>query len=183
MRKIFTWLKEEIRNIADRDPAACSVWEILLYPSLHATINHKIANFFFKRKMCFIARLISQLSRFFTGIEIHPGATIGKRVFFDHGMGIVIGETAEIGDDCVIYHGVTLGGTSATRSKRHPTLKNGVVVGTGAKILGNITLGENVKIGANSVVLKSIPDNRVAVGIPAKIIKKIKEEDYFMWYI
>ncbi len=183
MRKIFTWLKEEIRNIADRDPAACSVWEILLYPSLHATINHKIANFFFKRKMCFIARLISQLSRFFTGIEIHPGATIGKRVFFDHGMGIVIGETAEIGDDCVIYHGVTLGGTSATRSKRHPTLKNGVVVGTGAKILGNITLGENVKIGANSVVLKSIPDNRVAVGIPAKIIKKTKEEDYFMWYI
>ena len=183
MRKIFTWLKEEIRNIADRDPAACSVWEILLYPSLHATINHKIANFFFTRKMCFIARLISQLSRFFTGIEIHPGATIGKRVFFDHGMGIVIGETAEIGDDCVIYHGVTLGGTSATRSKRHPTLKNGVVVGTGAKILGNITLGENVKIGANSVVLKSIPDNRVAVGIPAKIIKKTKEEDYFMWYI
>ena len=183
MRKIFTWLKEEIRNIADRDPAACSVWEILLYPSLHATINHKIANFFFKRKMCFIARLISQLSRFFTGLEIHPGATIGKRVFFDHGMGIVIGETAEIGDDCVIYHGVTLGGTSATRSKRHPTLKNGVVVGTGAKILGNITLGENVKIGANSVVLKSIPDNRVAVGIPAKIIKKTKEEDYFMWYI
>ena len=183
MRKIFTWLKEEIRNIADRDPAACSVWEILLYPSLHATINHKIANFFFKRKMCFIARLISQLSRFFTGIEIHPGATIGKRVFFDHGMGIVIGETAEIGDDCVIYHGVTLGGTSATRSKRHPTLKNGVVIGAGAKILGNITLGENVKIGANSVVLKSIPDNRVAVGIPAKIIKKTKEEDYFMWYI
>ena len=183
MRKIFTWLKEEIRNIADRDPAACSVWEILLYPSLHATINHKIANFFFKRKMCFIARLISQLSRFFTGIEIHPGATIGKRVFFDHGMGIVIGETAEIGDDCVMYHGVTLGGTSATRSKRHPTLKNGVIVGTGAKILGNITLGENVKIGANSVVLKSIPDNRVAVGIPAKIIKKTKEEDYFMWYI
>ena len=183
MRKILKWLKEEIRNIADRDPAACSIWEILLYPSLHATINHKIANFFFKRRMCFIARLISQLSRFFTGIEIHPGATIGKRVFFDHGMGIVIGETAEIGDDCVIYHGVTLGGTSATRSKRHPTLKNGVVVGTGAKILGNITLGENVKIGANSVVLKSIPDNRVAVGIPAKVIKKTKEEDYFMWYI
>ena len=183
MRKILKWLKEEIRNIADRDPAACSIWEILLYPSLHATINHKIANFFFKRKVCFIARLISQLSRFFTGIEIHPGATIGKRVFFDHGMGIVIGETAEIGDDCVIYHGVTLGGTSTTRSKRHPTLKNGVVVGAGAKILGNITLGENVKIGANSVVLKSIPDNRVAVGIPAKIIKKTKEEDYFMWYI
>ena len=183
MRKILKWLKEEIRNIADRDPAACSIWEILLYPSLHATINHKIANFFFKRRMCFIARLISQLSRFFTGIEIHPGATIGKRVFFDHGMGIVIGETAEIGDDCVIYHGVTLGGTSTTRSKRHPTLKNGVVVGAGAKILGNITLGENVKIGANSVVLKSIPDNRVAVGIPAKIIKKTKEEDYFMWYI
>ncbi len=183
MRKILKWLKEEIRNIADRDPAACSIWEILLYPSLHATINHKIANFFFKRKVCFIARLISQLSRFFTGIEIHPGATIGKRVFFDHGMGIVIGETAEIGDDCVIYHGVTLGGTSTTRSKRHPTLKNGVVVGAGAKILGNITLGENVKIGANSVVLKSIPDNRVAVGIPAKVIKKTKEEDYFMWYI
>ncbi len=183
MRKILKWLKEEIKNIAEKDPAASSIWEIMLYPSLHATINHKIANFFFKKKIYFIARLISQLSRFFTGIEIHPGATIGKRVFFDHGMGIVIGETAEIGDDCVIYHGVTLGGTSTSKIKRHPTLKNGVVVGAGAKILGDITLGENVKIGANSVVLKSIPNNRVAVGIPARIIKKAKEEDYFMWYI
>ncbi len=183
MRKILKWLKEEIKNIAEKDPAASGIWEIMLYPSLHATINHKIANFFFKKKIYFIARLISQLSRFFTGIEIHPGATIGKRVFFDHGMGIVIGETAEIGDDCVIYHGVTLGGTSTSKIKRHPTLKNGVVVGAGAKILGDITLGENVKIGANSVVLNSIPNNRVAVGIPARIIKKAKEEDYFMWYI
>ena len=130
-----------------------------------------------------MARLLSKRARRLTGIEIHPGATIGKRVFFDHGMGLVIGETAEIGDDCVIYHGVTLGGTSTSKIKRHPTLKNGVVVGAGAKILGDITLGENVKIGANSVVLKSIPDNRVAVGIPARIIKKAKEEDYFMWYI
>ena len=156
--------------------------EILLYPSLHAVINHKIAHFFQKRKLYFLARLFSQISRFFTGIEIHPGATLGKRIFFDHGMGIVVGETAEIGDDCVIYHGVTLGGVTTEKGKRHPTLKNNVTVGAGAKILGNITVGNNVKIGANSVVLKDVPDNAVAVGIPARIIQKA-EEDFFMWHI
>ena len=122
--------------------------------------------------MFFIARLLSQFSRFLTGIEIHPGATIGKRLFIDHGMGIVIGETAIIGDNCTIYHGVTLGGTGKERKKRHPTLKNNVVVGCGSKVLGNITLGNNVKVGANAVVLKDVPDNKVVVGVPAKIVEK-----------
>ena len=132
--------------------------------------------------MYFFARLISQISRFFTGIEIHPGAKLGNKIFFDHGMGIVIGETAEIGDNCVIYHGVTLGGVSTSKVKRHPTLKNNVSVGAGAKLLGNIVIGKNVRIGANSVVLKDVPDEAVAVGIPARIIKKT-EEDYYMWHI
>ena len=135
-----------------------------------------------KKRFFFLARLISQISRFFTGIEIHPGATIGKRNLFDHGMGIVIGETAEIGDNCVIYHGVTLGGVSTSKTKRHPTLKENVTVGTGAKLLGNIVVGKNVKVGANSVVLRDVPDNAVAVGIPARIIPKT-EEDYYMWHI
>ena len=182
MVNIFKWLKNEIRNISDKDPAARNIFEVLLYPSLHAVINHKIANFFYKKKIFFLSRLISQISRFLTGIEIHPGATLGNRIFFDHGMGIVIGETAEVGDDCVIYHGVTLGGVSTAKTKRHPTLKNNVIVGAGAKILGNITLGENVRVGANSVVLQNIPDNTVAVGIPARIIKK-DENDYYMWHI
>lgn len=182
MSIILKWLKDEIKNISDKDPAARNIFEILLYPSLHAVINHRIANFFYRKKIYFFARLFSQFSRFLTGIEIHPGATLGKRIFFDHGMGIVIGETAEVGDDCVIYHGVTLGGVSTARVKRHPTLGNNVIVGAGAKILGNITLGNNVKVGANSVVLKDIPENGVAVGIPARIIKK-EEEDYYMWYI
>lgn len=179
---IFKWLKEEIDNISSKDPAARNIFEVLLYPSLHAVINHKIAHFFYEKKLFFLARFFSQFSRFLTGIEIHPGATLGKRIFFDHGMGIVIGETAEIGDDCVIYHGVTLGGVSTAKIKRHPTLKNNVTIGAGAKILGNIILGENVRVGANSVVLKDVPDNSVAVGIPAKIIKK-NEEDYYMWFI
>ena len=158
---IFKWLVSEINNIAEKDPAVRYKIEVFLY---------------------FLARLISQISRFFTGIEIHPGAKLGSKVFFDHGMGIVIGETAEIGDNCVIYHGVTLGGVSTSKTKRHPTLKNNVIVGTGAKLLGNIVVGNNVKIGANSVVLKDIPDNAVAVGIPARIIPKT-EEDYYMWHI
>ncbi len=169
-------------NIAKKDPAVKSRIEVLLYPSFHAVVNHRIGNFFYRKKMFFLARLISQLSRFITGIEIHPGAVLGKRIFFDHGMGIVIGETAIVGDDCVIFHGVTLGGVSSSKTKRHPTLKNNVVVGTGAKILGNITIGNNSKIGANAVVLKDVPDNSVAVGIPAKVIKK-GTEDYYMWYI
>ena len=182
MIKILKWLKSEITNISDKDPAARNIFEILLYPSLHAIINHKISHFFFNKKLFFLARLFSQISRSITGIEIHPGAKLGNRIFFDHGMGIVIGETSEIGDDCVIYHGVTLGGVSTEKTKRHPTLKNNVIVGAGAKILGNITLGENVRVGANSVVLQNIPDNAVAVGIPARIIKK-DENDYYMWHI
>lgn len=182
MSAIFKWLKDEIANISEKDPAARNIFEILLYPSLHAVVNHRIANFFYRRRMFFLARLFSQFSRFVTGIEIHPGATLGNRIFFDHGMGIVIGETAEIGDDCVIYHGATLGGVSTARVKRHPTLKSNVIVGAGAKVLGNITLGNNVKVGANSVVLKDVPENSVAVGIPARIIKK-EDEDYYMWYI
>ena len=182
MSKIFKFLKNEINNIKEKDPAVKSKIEVLLYPSFHAVINHRISNFFYRKKLFFLARLISQSSRFFTGIEIHPGATLGERIFFDHGMGIVIGETAVIGNDCVIFHGVTLGGVNSSKTKRHPTLKNNVIVGTGAKILGNITIGENVKIGANSVVLKDIPDNAVAVGMPARVIKK-DSADYFMWHI
>lgn len=182
MIKIFKWVKNEVKNISDKDPAAKNIFEILLYPSLHAVINHKIAHFFYVKKLFFLSRLISQFSRFFTGIEIHPGATLGNRIFFDHGMGIVIGETAKVGDDCIIYHGVTLGGVSTANTKRHPTLKNNVIVGAGAKILGNITLGENVKVGANSVVLRDVPDDSVAVGMPARIIKK-EDKDYYMWFI
>jgi len=179
---IFKWLRSEINNIAEKDPAVRYKVEVFLYPSLHAIINHKIAHFFQKRKFFLLARLISQISRFFTGIEIHPGARLGNRIFFDHGMGIVVGETAEIGDNCVIYHGVTLGGVSTSKTKRHPTLKENVTVGTGAKLLGNIVVGKNVKVGANSVVLRDVPDEAVAVGIPARIIPKT-EEDYYMWHI
>lgn len=182
MSKIFKWLKSEINNIKEKDPAVKSKIEVLLYPSFYAVINHRISNFLYRKKLFFLARFISQSSRFFTGIEIHSGATLGERIFFDHGMGIVIGETAIIGNDCVIFHGVTLGGVNSSKTKRHPTLKNNVIVGTGAKILGNITIGENVKIGANSVVLKDIPDNAVAVGMPARVIKK-DSVDYFMWHI
>ena len=182
MITIFKWLQNEINNIAEKDPAVRSKIEVFLYPSLHAVINHRIAHFFQNHKLYFFARLISQFSRFFTGIEIHPGAKLGNKIFFDHGMGIVVGETAEIGDNCVIYHGVTLGGVSTSKTKRHPTLKENVTVGTGAKLLGNIVVGKNVKVGANSVVLRDVPDNAVAVGIPARIIPKT-EEDYYMWHI
>lgn len=183
MRIILKWLNNEIENIMQKDPAAKSKFEVLfLYPSLQSIIYHKISSFFYKYRMFFIARFISQFSRFITGIEIHPGAQIGKRVFFDHGMGIVVGETAIIGDDCVIFHGVTLGGVLSTKEKRHPTLERNVVVGAGAKILGNIVIGENSRIGANSVILKDIPKNSVAVGVPGKILKK-DDNDYYMWYI
>ena len=182
MSKIFKWLKEEIENIAQKDPAVRNRIEVFLYPSFHAVINHRFNHFLYKRKFFFLARFFSQLSRMFTGIEIHPGATLGKRIFFDLGMGIVIGETAVVGNDCIIYHGVTLGGVSSSKGKRHPTLKDNVTVGAGAKILGNITVGSNARIGANAVVLKDVPDDAAAVGIPARIIQK-GSEDYFMWYI
>lgn len=174
------WLKDEIKNISKRDPAVKSKLELILYPSLHAVIFHKLAHFLYRKRFFFLARFISQFSRFLTGIEIHPGAQLGKRIFFDHGMGIVIGETAIIGDDCIIFHGVTLGGLSSNKVKRHPTLKNNVMIGAGAKLLGDITIGNNVKIGANSVVLKNIPDNTVAVGIPARIVPKFSR-DYYAW--
>ncbi|MDO5088945.1 MAG: serine O-acetyltransferase EpsC [Leptotrichiaceae bacterium] len=180
--KIFKYIKDEIKNIIEKDIAIKNKFEALLYPSLHAVIYHKIANFLYKRKIFLLARMISQFSRFITGIEIHPGATLGKKIFFDHGMGIVIGETAVIGDNCIIFHGVTLGGVNSDKVKRHPTIEKNVIIGTGAKILGNITVGENSKIGANAVVLKDVPSNSVAVGIPAKIIRKFSE-DYYMWYI
>jgi len=180
---IFKWLNREIENIMEKDPAAKSKLEVFfLYPSLQSVIYYKVSSFFYKYKAFFIARVVSQFGRFMTGIEIHPGAQIGKRVFFDHGMGIVVGETAIIGDDCVIFHGVTLGGVLSIKTKRHPTLENNVIVGAGAKILGNILIGENSRIGANSVILKDIPKNSVAVGIPGRIVQKA-DDDYYMWYI
>jgi serine O-acetyltransferase len=163
-------LRYDINNILENDPAAKSALEVfLLYPSIHALIMHRIAHSLFKRKMFLVARMISQLNRFVTGIEIHPGAKIGKGLFIDHGMGVVIGETSEIGDNVTIYHGVTLGGTGKDKGKRHPTVGNNVVIGAGAKVLGPIYVGDNAKIGANAVVLKDVPYNSTAVGIPAKI--------------
>ena len=164
----------DAKNIQQKDPAARNIFEvILLYPGFHSLLFHRIAHFFYKIKLFFIARLISQLTRFFTGIEIHPGATIGKRLMIDHGMGIVIGETAVIGDDCVIYHQVTLGGTGKEKLKRHPTIGNNVLIGAGAKLLGPINIGDNVKIGAGSVVLKSVEKNSTVVGVPEdRVIKR-----------
>ena len=156
-----------------RDPAARSKLEIfLLYPGVHAVLYHRVAHWCYNHKLYFLARLISQRSRHRTGIEIHPGAKIGRRLVIDHGMGIVIGETAEVGDDCLIYHGVTLGGTGKDVGKRHPTLHDNVMVGAGAKVLGPVEIGSNTKIAANAVVLRAVPDNSTAVGIPAKVVKK-----------
>ena len=164
----------DAKNIQQKDPAARNIFEvILLYPGFHALFFHRIAHFFYNIKLFFIARLISQLTRFFTGIEIHPGATIGKRLMIDHGMGIVIGETAVIGNDCVIYHKVTLGGTGKEKLKRHPTIGNNVLIGAGAKLLGPINIGDHVKIGAGSVVLKSVEKNSTVVGVPEdRVIKR-----------
>lgn len=167
---MFKRIKEELNTVINKDPAIRSKWEVILYPSLHALIIHRLSNKLYRLKLYFLARLLSQISRFFTGIEIHPGAKIGKNVFIDHGMGVVIGETAEIGNDVTIYHGVTLGGVGLEKGKRHPTIGDSVVIGAGAKILGPIIIGDNCKIGANSVVLKPIPKDKTAVGIPAKII-------------
>ncbi len=169
---MFKSLNELLGAYQKRDPAARSKLEIfLLYQGVHAVIDHRIANFFYRHKMKFIARCVSQWSRFWTGIEIHPGATIGKRLVIDHGMGIVIGETAEIGDDCLLYHGVTLGGTGKDQGKRHPTIGNNVLVSTGAKVLGPFKVGDNARIAANAVVLSEVPDNATAVGIPAQIVR------------
>ncbi len=168
----MTRLGETLRAYQARDPAARSRLEIfLLYQGVHAIIYHRIAHFFYRHNVKFVARVVSQWSRFWTGIEIHPGATIGRRLVIDHGMGIVIGETAEIGDDCLLYHGVTLGGTGKDTGKRHPTLGNNVLVSTGAKVLGPFKVGDNSRIAANAVVLSEVPDNATAVGAPAQIVR------------
>lgn len=168
---MFTKLKEEIAVVFDRDPAARSVFEVATtYPGFHAILFHRLSHRLWGMGLKWLARWISHLARWLTGIEIHPGATIGRRFFIDHGMGVVIGETAEIGDDCTLYHGVTLGGTSWNKGKRHPTLMPGVVVGAGAKILGPITIGREAKIGSNAVVVRDVPDGATAVGIPARIL-------------
>ncbi|MFO1414941.1 MAG: serine O-acetyltransferase [Burkholderiales bacterium] len=169
---MFARLREDIAVVFDRDPAARSRWEVLTcYPGLHALVWHRaVSHRLWRAGLRWLARWSAHWSRFFTGIEIHPGATIGRRVFIDHGMGVVIGETAEIGDDCTLYHGVTLGGTSWNKGKRHPTLGRGVVIGAGAKVLGPILLGEGAKVGSNAVVVRDIPPGATAVGIPARVV-------------
>jgi serine O-acetyltransferase len=169
---MFTRLREDIAAIRRKDPAARSTWEVLTcYPGFQAVMIHRFAHLCWQVDLKWLGRFVSHLGRFFTGIEIHPGATIGRRVFIDHGMGVVIGETAEVGDDCTIYQGVTLGGTSLTRgAKRHPTLGPGVIVGAGAQVLGGFTVGEGAKIGSNAVVVKPVPAGATAVGNPARVI-------------
>jgi len=170
---IFKRMREDMDVVFEQDPAARTYVEVFLtYSGLHAVWSHRIAHFFYKRKLYFIARVISQINRFFTGIEIHPGAVIGRRFFIDHGMGVVIGETCEIGDNVTIYQGVTLGGTGHEKGKRHPTVKDNALIATGAKILGSITIGENSKVGGGSVVLKDVPDNSTVVGIPGRVVKQ-----------
>lgn len=168
---MFSQVKKDIKVIFERDPAAKSVLEVILnYPGLHAVLVHRFAHKLYKKGFFVLARFISQVSRWITGIEIHPGAKIGEGLFIDHGMGVVIGETAELGDNITLYQGVTLGGTGKEKGKRHPTLGNNVVVSTGAKVLGSITIGDDVKIGAGSVVLRNVPSNCTVVGVPGKIV-------------
>src|SRR5512138_3432012 len=166
-------IRRDIRSVFDRDPAARSTLEVLLcYPGLHAVWGHRVSHWLWKNDLKLVARWVSQLARGLTGIEIHPGATIGPGLFIDHGMGVVIGETAEVGRDVTLYHCVTLGGTSLNKGKRHPTLEDRVVVGAGAKVLGAITIGANSRIGANAVVVKSVPPNSVVVGVPGQIVQR-----------
>lgn len=170
---MFKYLKEDISSIRERDPAVRSTLEVLLcYPGLHAIILYRIAHCFYKRRLFLIARLISTVARFFTCIDIHPGAKIGKGIFIDHGLGVVIGETAEVGDNVTIYQGVTLGGTGKDRGKRHPTIGDNVVVSSGAKVLGPFKVGDNSKIGAGAVVLKEVPSNCTVVGVPGRVVIK-----------
>lgn len=169
---MFTRLQEEIAVVFDRDPAARTTWEVVTcYPGFHAALMHRLTHRLWGAGWKWLARMLSHLARWLTGIEIHPGARIGRRFFIDHGMGVVIGETAEIGDDCTLYHGVTLGGTSWNKGKRHPTLGNSVVVGAGAKILGPIIVGDGAKIGSNAVVVKPVPPGATAIGIPARLVE------------
>ena len=170
---MFGSIKDQIKSMKERDPAARSTLEIILcYPGLHTLFFHRISHFLWNIKLFLIARFISHLSRFLTGIEIHPAAEIGKRFFIDHGMGVVIGETAKVGDDVFIYHGVTLGSTSTKKEKRHPTISDGVIIGAGAKLLGPILVGKNAKIGSNAVVISDVPPEVTMVGIPAKQLIK-----------
>jgi len=178
---MFARIKEDIQCVFARDPAAQSIFEVITtYPGIHAVFIHRISHYLWKKQFKWLARFISFINRWFTGIEIHPGAEIGRRFFIDHGMGVVIGETAVIGDDCTLYHGVTLGGTSWDKGKRHPTLHNGVVIGAGAKVLGPIEIGSGARVGSNSVVLKSVPPGATVVGIPGHTLDlktKITERD------
>lgn len=173
---MFARLREDIACVFGRDPAARTTWEVLTcYPGFHALTLHRFAHWLWGHRLRWLARLASHFTRWITGIEIHPGAQIGRRVFIDHGMGVVIGETAVIGDECTLYHGVTLGGTSWNKGKRHPTLARGVVIGAGAKVLGPITIGEGAKVGSNAVVVRDVPAGATAVGIPARIIDSERE--------
>src|SRR5881396_3014346 len=168
---MLTRIREDIACVFERDPAARSTWEVITcYPGFHALLIHRVAHRLWRMKLRWLARFVSHVSRFLTGIEIHPGARVGRRVFIDHGMGVVIGETAEIHDECTLYHGVTLGGTSWNKGKRHPSLGRGVVLGAGAKILGPILVGDGAKIGSNAVVVRDVPAGATAVGIPARIV-------------
>ena len=180
---MFSRLQEEIAVVFERDPAARSTWEILTcYPGFHALLLHRVAHRCWVAGFKWLGRFISHIARWMTGIEIHPGATIAKRVFIDHGMGVVIGETAEIGEDCTLYHGVTLGGTSWAKGKRHPTLGKGVVIGAGAKVLGPILIGDGAKIGSNAVVVKPVPAGATAIGIPARIVESQETGGRFAAY-
>jgi serine O-acetyltransferase len=177
MLKKIQLILEDVSTVFKKDPAAKSFVEVLLcYAGLHAIWAHRVAHWFYKKRLFLIARIISHIARFFTGIEIHPGAKIGRRVFIDHGMGVVIGETTEIGDDVLLYQGVVLGGTSVIKGKRHPTIKNNVVIGAGAIVLGNITVGESARIGAGSVVIKDVPANATVVGVPGRIALGFTQE-------
>ncbi|GAB0147361.1 MULTISPECIES: serine O-acetyltransferase [Marichromatium] len=173
---MFRRLREDIACVFDRDPAARTTFEVLTtYPGIHAVVVHRIAHGLWRREFKWAARLLSNIARLFTGIEIHPGAVIGRRFFIDHGMGVVIGETAVIGDDCTLYHGVTLGGTTWEKGKRHPTLGRDVVVGAGAKVLGPIDIGDGARIGSNAVVVKSVPAGATAVGVPGRVIEPARD--------
>ena len=173
----FSCIREDIRSVFDRDPAARNTLEVLFhYPGLHAIWFHRISHKLWLWRLYWLARFTSNIARWLTGIEIHPGAKIGRRFFIDHGMGVVIGETAEIGDDVTLYHGVTLGGTSWHKGKRHPTLKSGVVIGAGAKVLGPLIVGEQARIGSNAVVVRDVPANATMVGIPARVAKSGVDE-------
>ncbi len=174
---MFLRLRDDIRAIFARDPAARSVAEIFFaYPGFHAVLFYRASHWLWVHKLYFLGRLVSHVGRFLTGIEIHPGARIGERFFIDHGMGVVIGETSEVGDNVTLFHGVTLGGTTWQKGKRHPTIGNNVVIGTGAKILGPVNIGDNTRIGANSVVVHDIPSNSVVVGIPGKVVFRVEGE-------